>query len=137
MSLSEISLIQETLNDSVVNNVIQRALSVRSNRSNGSDGSTRKKPISRQVSKQSVHSKTVTTVPGRANLIGVEESATGAVTWLVYKKYIQSIGCWIDLGMVVGYQDEQGLNDVQILTAVFNALAYVSDKSGLRMGREM
>ena len=39
--------------------------------------------------------------------------------------------------MVVGYQDEQGLYDVQILTAVFNALAYVSDKSGLGMGRKM
>uniref|UniRef100_A0A182J6S8 ABC-type glutathione-S-conjugate transporter n=1 Tax=Anopheles atroparvus TaxID=41427 RepID=A0A182J6S8_ANOAO len=33
--------------------------------------------------------------------------------------------CWIDLGMVLSYQDEQGLFDVQILTAVFNALAYI------------
>ncbi|EAA12849.5 AGAP008437-PA, partial [Anopheles gambiae str. PEST] len=107
-SLSEISLIQETLNDGVVNNVIQRALSVRSNRSNGSDGSTRKKPISRQVSKQSVHSKTVTTVPGRANLIGVEESATGAVTWLVYKKYIQSIGFKFGFGSVLFTAINQG-----------------------------
>lgn len=33
---------------------------------------------------------------------------------------------WIDLGMVVTYKDEQGLFDVQIVTAIFNALAYVS-----------
>nr|XP_029719887.1 multidrug resistance-associated protein 1-like [Aedes albopictus] len=32
---------------------------------------------------------------------------------------------WIDLGMVVTYKDEQGLFDVQIVTAIFNALAYI------------
>lgn len=32
---------------------------------------------------------------------------------------------WIDLGMVVTYKEEQGLFDVQIVTAVLNALAYI------------
>ncbi|XP_062549081.1 multidrug resistance-associated protein 1-like isoform X2 [Armigeres subalbatus] len=32
---------------------------------------------------------------------------------------------WIDLGMVVTYKDEQGLFDVQIVTAVANALSYI------------
>ncbi|XP_049281512.1 multidrug resistance-associated protein 1-like isoform X1 [Anopheles funestus] len=105
---SEISLIQETLNDDVASNVIQRALSVRSNHSNDSNGSTRKKPVSRQVSKQSLHSKENTTIPTRANLIGVEESATGAVTWLVYKKYIKSIGFQFGVGSVLLTAINQG-----------------------------
>ncbi|XP_049281513.1 multidrug resistance-associated protein 1-like isoform X2 [Anopheles funestus] len=104
----EISLIQETLNDDVASNVIQRALSVRSNHSNDSNGSTRKKPVSRQVSKQSLHSKENTTIPTRANLIGVEESATGAVTWLVYKKYIKSIGFQFGVGSVLLTAINQG-----------------------------
>uniref|UniRef100_A0A182RRP5 ABC-type glutathione-S-conjugate transporter n=1 Tax=Anopheles funestus TaxID=62324 RepID=A0A182RRP5_ANOFN len=104
----EISLIQETLNDDVASNVIQRALSVRSNHSNDSNGSTRKKPVSRQVSKQSLHSKENAAIPTRANLIGVEESATGAVTWLVYKKYIKSIGFQFGVGSVLLTAINQG-----------------------------
>ena len=50
----------------------------------------------------------MTTVPGRANLIGVEESATGAVTWLVYKKYIQSIGFKFGFGSVLFTAINQG-----------------------------
>uniref|UniRef100_A0A182SMH0 ABC transmembrane type-1 domain-containing protein n=1 Tax=Anopheles maculatus TaxID=74869 RepID=A0A182SMH0_9DIPT len=97
----EISLIQETLNDDTGAHVIQRALSVRSNRSGQSNGSAQKKAISRQVSKQSVHDKSMTTIPAKGNLIGVEESATGAVTWLVYKKYIKSIGFQFGVGSVL------------------------------------
>lgn len=33
---------------------------------------------------------------------------------------------WIDLGMVVNYHNQQDVFDVQILVAVFNAVAYVS-----------
>uniref|UniRef100_A0A182NES5 ABC-type glutathione-S-conjugate transporter n=1 Tax=Anopheles dirus TaxID=7168 RepID=A0A182NES5_9DIPT len=88
----EISLIEESLKNDPASHIIQRALSIRSIRSNDSDRSTRKKRISRQESKQSVQSKAKDTVPVRGKLIGVEESATGAVTWLVYKKYIQAIG---------------------------------------------
>ncbi|XP_058820090.1 multidrug resistance-associated protein 1-like [Topomyia yanbarensis] len=33
---------------------------------------------------------------------------------------------WIDLGMVVTYKEEQGLFDVQIVTAVLNAIAYIA-----------
>lgn len=33
---------------------------------------------------------------------------------------------WIDLGMVVTFKEEQGLFDVQIVTAVLNAVSYVS-----------
>ncbi|XP_052898198.1 multidrug resistance-associated protein 1-like [Anopheles moucheti] len=104
----EISLIQETLQDDAATNVIQRALSIRSNRSNGSNGSLNKKSISRQVSKQSVQSKEPNTVPNKANLIGVEESATGAVTWLVYKKYIKSIGFQFGFGSVLFTAINQG-----------------------------
>ncbi|XP_062549079.1 multidrug resistance-associated protein 1-like isoform X2 [Armigeres subalbatus] len=32
---------------------------------------------------------------------------------------------WIDLGMVVTYKDEQGLFDVQIVTAILNAISYI------------
>lgn len=33
---------------------------------------------------------------------------------------------WIDLGMVVTFKDDEGLFDVQIVTAVLNAVVYVS-----------
>lgn len=33
---------------------------------------------------------------------------------------------WIDLGMVVNYHNQEDVFDVQILVAVFNAVAYVS-----------
>ncbi|ETN62869.1 multidrug resistance-associated protein 1 [Anopheles darlingi] len=86
----EIKLIKETIKDEATQKIVQRTLSVRSS---GSNGSQKKKRISRQESKASAK-KEVPTIQNldKAVLIEKEESATGAVTWTVYKKYISAIG---------------------------------------------
>ncbi|XP_058061275.1 multidrug resistance-associated protein 1-like [Anopheles bellator] len=86
----EIKLIQESIKDEATQKIVERTLSVRSS---GSNGSRKKKRISRQESRASSNKEApMIQNLDKATLIEKEESATGAVTWLVYKKYISAIG---------------------------------------------
>ncbi|XP_053694450.1 multidrug resistance-associated protein 1-like [Sabethes cyaneus] len=89
----ELQIIQEVLNDDVTRKIVQRAMSVRSNKSNGSGGSKRKKKVSRQESRNS-NKPLELKAPAAAGtvLIEKEESATGGVSYLVYLKYFKAIG---------------------------------------------
>uniref|UniRef100_A0A182M895 ABC-type glutathione-S-conjugate transporter n=1 Tax=Anopheles culicifacies TaxID=139723 RepID=A0A182M895_9DIPT len=93
ISSPEIKLIQESLKDETAQRIVERTLSVRSGRSGGSNGSQRKKRISRQESKASAKKEDpIIQNLDKATLIEKEESATGSVTWAVYKKYVTAIG---------------------------------------------
>ncbi|XP_058820116.1 multidrug resistance-associated protein 1-like [Topomyia yanbarensis] len=95
----ELRIIQEALQDDVSRNIVQRAMSVRSNKSNGSGGSKKKKKVSRQESR---HSKLMEPAPAQGTtLIEKEESATGAVTYAVYLKYFKAIGWNLGLWSIV------------------------------------
>uniref|UniRef100_A0AAG5CWC8 ABC-type glutathione-S-conjugate transporter n=1 Tax=Anopheles atroparvus TaxID=41427 RepID=A0AAG5CWC8_ANOAO len=107
----EIKLIQESLKDETAQKIVQRAMSVRSNRSDGSNGSQRRKRISRQESKQSKkREEPLIQNLDNATLIEKEESATGAVTWAVYKKYVTAIGFQFGFWSVIFSAINQGAN---------------------------
>ncbi|XP_055546953.1 multidrug resistance-associated protein 1-like [Wyeomyia smithii] len=89
----ELQIIQEVLNDDVTRNIVQRALSVRSTKSSGSEGSKRRKKVSRQESRNSnkpLESQAAVAVG--TVLIEKEEAATGGVSYHVYIKYFKAIG---------------------------------------------
>ncbi|XP_055636687.1 multidrug resistance-associated protein 1-like isoform X2 [Toxorhynchites rutilus septentrionalis] len=87
----EIKMIQEALDDEVSRNILKRAMSIRSNKSGGSNGSARnRKKMSRQESRNSQH---IQPVPVKGTtLIEKEQSATGSVDFAVYMKYFRAIG---------------------------------------------
>uniref|UniRef100_A0A182Y9Z9 ABC-type glutathione-S-conjugate transporter n=2 Tax=Anopheles stephensi TaxID=30069 RepID=A0A182Y9Z9_ANOST len=94
----ELKLIQEVLKDGEAKKIVQRAMSTRSQRSGSSNGSIRKKRISRAESRNSNKPRAAEPVPQQlsaATLIEKEESATGAVGYLVYVKYFKGIGLWL------------------------------------------
>ncbi|XP_041776522.1 multidrug resistance-associated protein 1-like isoform X1 [Anopheles merus] len=105
----EIKLIQETLKDETAQRIVERSLSIRSGRSGGSNSSIRKKRISRQESKASAKKEDpIIQNLDKATLIEKEESATGAVTWAVYKKYVTAIGFQFGFWSVVFSAINQG-----------------------------
>ncbi|XP_040171081.1 multidrug resistance-associated protein 1-like isoform X1 [Anopheles arabiensis] len=109
ISSPEIKLIQETLKDETAQRIVERSLSVRSGRSGGSNSSIRKKRISRQESKASAKKEDpIIQNLDKATLIEKEESATGAVTWAVYKKYVTAIGFQFGFWSVVFSAINQG-----------------------------
>ncbi|XP_053694487.1 multidrug resistance-associated protein 1-like [Sabethes cyaneus] len=89
----ELQIIQEVLNDDVTRNIVQRAMSVRSNKSSGSGGSKPRRQVSRQESRNSNKpAEFQATAKVGTVLIEKEESATGGVSYLVYLKYFKAIG---------------------------------------------
>uniref|UniRef100_A0AAG5CWE8 ABC-type glutathione-S-conjugate transporter n=1 Tax=Anopheles atroparvus TaxID=41427 RepID=A0AAG5CWE8_ANOAO len=94
----ELKLIQETLKDGEAKAIVQRAMSTRSDRSGSSNGSIRKKRVSRAESRNSNKPRAVEApaqLPSAATLIEKEESATGSVGYAVYIKYFKGIGLWL------------------------------------------
>ncbi|XP_040171084.1 multidrug resistance-associated protein 1-like isoform X2 [Anopheles arabiensis] len=94
----ELKLIQEALKDGEAKKIVQRAMSTRSQRSGSSNGSVRKKRVSRAESRNSNKPRAVEQTVAQqssATLIEKEESATGAVGYVVYIKYFKGIGLWL------------------------------------------